>query len=101
MARKRKILGTIVSPRRGCMGFPGRVAIVTGAGSGIGRATAMVLAQVGVRVALCDIDRAALDNAADEIASVGVTPLTFELDVTNQARVEIVVGEVARTCGRL
>ena len=83
------------------MGFPGRVAMVTGAGSGIGRAAAMALAQAGVRVALCDIDRAALDGAADEIARVGVTPLSFELDVTNQARVETVVGDVARTCGKL
>jgi 2,3-dihydro-2,3-dihydroxybenzoate dehydrogenase len=83
------------------MGFPGRVAMVTGAASGIGRATAMALAQAGVRVALCDIERAPLDSAAAEIARVGVTPMTFELDVTDQARVESVVGDIARTCGKL
>lgn len=83
------------------MGFPGRVAMVTGAGSGIGRATATALAQAGVRVALCDIDRAGLDNAAAEIARVGVTPMVFELNVADQSRVEAVVGAIARTCGKL
>jgi len=83
------------------MGFPGKVAMVTGAGSGIGRATATALAQAGVRVALCDVNREALDSAATEIARVGVTPLAFELDVTDKARVDSVVGDVARTCGKL
>ena len=75
--------------------------MVTGAGSGIGLATARALAQAGVRVALCDVNRAALDSAATEIARIGVTPLTFELDVADSARVEAVVGDIARTCGKL
>jgi 2,3-dihydro-2,3-dihydroxybenzoate dehydrogenase len=75
--------------------------MVTGAGSGIGLATAQTLAQAGVRVALCDVNRAALDRAATEIGRIGVTPLTFELDVSDSARVEAVVGEIARTCGKL
>jgi len=83
------------------MGFPGKVAMVTGAGSGIGLASARALAQAGVRVALCDVNRAALDSAATEIARIGVTPLTFELDVADSARVEAVVGDIARTCGKL
>ena len=83
------------------MGFPGKVAMVTGAGSGIGLATARALAQAGVRVALCDVNRAALDSAATEIARIGITPLTFELDVTDSAHVEAVVGDIARTCGKL
>jgi 2,3-dihydro-2,3-dihydroxybenzoate dehydrogenase len=83
------------------MGFPGKVAMVTGAGSGIGLAAARALAQAGVRVALCDVNRAALDGAAVEIARVGVTPLTFELNVADHARVEAVIGEIARTCSKL
>jgi 2,3-dihydro-2,3-dihydroxybenzoate dehydrogenase len=83
------------------MGFPGQVAMVTGAGSGIGRATAKAMAQAGVRVALCEVNHEALDSAAAEIAQVGVTPLAFDLDVTEKARVEAVVGDIARTCGKL
>jgi 2,3-dihydro-2,3-dihydroxybenzoate dehydrogenase len=83
------------------MGFPGKVGMVTGAGSGIGLATARALAQAGVRVALCDVNRAALDSAATEIARLGVTPLTFELDVAESGRVDAVVGDIARTCGKL
>lgn len=83
------------------MGFPGKVAMVTGAGSGIGLATARALAQAGVRVALCDVNREALDSAATEIARIGITPLIFELNVTEHARVDAVVGDIARTCGKL
>jgi 2,3-dihydro-2,3-dihydroxybenzoate dehydrogenase len=83
------------------MGFPGKVAMVTGAGSGIGLATARALAEAGVRVALCDVNREALDKAASEVARLGITPLTCELDVTDRARVDAVVGDIARTCGKL
>jgi 2,3-dihydro-2,3-dihydroxybenzoate dehydrogenase len=83
------------------MGFAGKVAMVTGGGSGIGLAAARALAQAGVRVALCDVNRAALDSAATEIARIGITPLIFEVDVTDRARVDAVVGDIARTCGKL
>lgn len=83
------------------MGFEGKVAMVTGAGSGIGHATAKALAQAGARVALCDIARDALENVAGELAEGGEPPLTFELDVTDKARVDAVVGEIVRTCGQL
>jgi 2,3-dihydro-2,3-dihydroxybenzoate dehydrogenase len=83
------------------MGFPGKVAMVTGAGSGIGLATAMALAQAGVRVVLCDVNPEAIDRAAAEIARIGVTPLTFALDVADRVRVDGVVGDIARTCGKI
>jgi 2,3-dihydro-2,3-dihydroxybenzoate dehydrogenase len=83
------------------MGFPGKVAMVTGAGSGIGLASAKALAQAGVRVALCDVNRPALDQAASEIARTGITPLRFEVDVSDGAQVNAVVGDIARTCGKL
>jgi 2,3-dihydro-2,3-dihydroxybenzoate dehydrogenase len=83
------------------MGFPGKVAMVTGAASGIGLATARALAQAGVRVALCDVNRGALDSAAAEIARIGVTPLAIELDVADHARVDAMVGDIVRTCGKL
>jgi 2,3-dihydro-2,3-dihydroxybenzoate dehydrogenase len=83
------------------MGFPGKVAMVTGAGSGIGRATAKALVQAGVRVALCDVNRETLENAATELAQVGITPLSFELDVTDKARVNAAVAEIVCTCGKL
>ena len=75
--------------------------MVTGAGSGIGLATARALAQAGVRVALCDVDHEALDQAASGIARIGITPLSFELDVTDRAQINAVVGDIARTCGKL
>jgi 2,3-dihydro-2,3-dihydroxybenzoate dehydrogenase len=83
------------------MGFPGKVAMVTGAASGIGLATARALAQAGVRVALCDVNRQALDRATSEIGCIGITPLSFEVDVTNRVQVQTVVGDIARTCGKL
>jgi 2,3-dihydro-2,3-dihydroxybenzoate dehydrogenase len=75
--------------------------MVTGAASGIGRATAQALAQAGVRVALCDINREAVEATAAEIARIGVTPLTFVLDVMDHARVQAVVGDIALMCGKL
>jgi 2,3-dihydro-2,3-dihydroxybenzoate dehydrogenase len=83
------------------MGFPGKVAMVTGAGSGIGLATARALAQAGVKVALCDVNGEALGHAAGEIAHLGITPLSFALDVTDWSRIHAVVGDIVRTCGKL
>ena len=75
--------------------------MVTGAGSGIGLAIARALSQAGVRVALCDINRQALDQAASGIARIGITPLSFELDVTDATQVDAVVADITRTCGKL
>lgn len=66
-----------------------RIAVVTGAAHGIGRATAMLLAARGARVALLDVDAVALDATAEALratggsCSIGVVDLTVEEDVAN------------------
>ncbi len=63
----------------------GEVAVVTGAGSGIGRATALLFAREGARVLAADVNRA----AADETAAVGGDAVrAAEVDVTDEASVE-------------
>lgn len=72
----------------------GRIAVVTGAGSGIGRATALRLAREGARVVACDVDEAGLGTLADELGQAGDAAGTIEVlraDVTDQGDVEAVV----------
>ncbi len=69
-------------------GMHGSVAVVTGAGGGIGRAIALDLAAHGARVAAADIDPAGLAATADLLRGRGHEPLTRTLDVADPARVE-------------
>lgn len=63
--------------------FKGRVAVVTGGASGIGRALGFALAREGARVALADIDQGRLDTVAAEIvAQTGAEVRGFQVDVT-------------------
>lgn len=79
----------------------GRVAVVNGAGSGIGRAIADVLADAGARVALGDLDAAAAQAAASEITARGGTALAQRIDVAVRADHEALVGRALREWGRL
>ncbi len=79
----------------------GKKAIVTGAGSGIGRAIAIRLSEEGARVALADLDRDAAEGAASEIGEAGGETLVIETDVTRAGDVEALVGEVVRGWGGL
>ena len=75
-----------------------RVCIVTGGGSGIGRALSLELARRGDRVVVTDVD----EGAALEVAErIGVRGTSRRLDVTSEADVERVVGEVAQHHGRI
>ena len=66
----------------------GRVAIVTGAAMGIGRACAMRMAQQGARVVLADIDEAAGERTRGEIADAGGEAAFLRTDVTSMADME-------------
>lgn len=66
----------------------GRTSVVTGAGSGIGRAVARALSAEGSRVVFVDIDGAKAEVAAASIASTGGTALAFKADVADPQSVE-------------
>ncbi len=79
----------------------GQVAVITGAGSGIGRATATTLAAVGVRCVLGDINESALAETVDSIVSTGGTAISQRTDVTVRAEVDALVGKASQEYGRL
>ena len=76
-----------------------RVAIVTGAAGGMGRATAHLFADEGARVAVIDLDQTAVDRVVGEIEEVGGVGAGWALDVTDGDEVVRVVGEVAEHLG--
>jgi NAD(P)-dependent dehydrogenase (short-subunit alcohol dehydrogenase family) len=65
--------------------FKGKVAVITGAGSGIGRALAMRCAQEGMRVALVDVQEAKLQSLTAKLEAGGTQVLSRILDVSNAA----------------
>ena len=79
----------------------GQVAIVTGAGRGIGRATALRLAREGVSVAVVDINEANAKGVAEEIKSAAGTAHSLTVDVTDKADTERMVFETVECFGQL
>jgi len=83
------------------LSLEGRVAVVTGAGRGIGAATARLFAQAGAQVALLDSNSAGVTRTAEEIALAGGEALSFASDITDAFAVERVLDRVVDEWERL
>ncbi|MEU6913573.1 SDR family NAD(P)-dependent oxidoreductase [Streptomyces olindensis] len=81
--------------------FAGQVAFVTGAGSGMGLATARAFARSGAAVALTDVDETALNTAAEHLAAGGHRVLALTCDVSDEEQVAAAVDRTVETFGRL
>jgi 3-hydroxybutyrate dehydrogenase len=83
------------------MRLAGKVAIVTGAASGIGKGIAATFAKEGARVAIADIDKSAADATAREIVSAGGQAIGVAMDVTSEKAVDAGTAEVVKAFGAL
>ena len=79
----------------------GRVAFVTGAGRGIGAATALRMAEEGARVGLADVDMDACAQVVREVESLGAEALALHCDVSNADSVQQAVDQTGSRFGRL
>lgn len=79
----------------------GKVALITGAASGIGKAIALLYAKEGAAVAIADINQQAADAAAAEIEAAGGRAIGVVMDVTDEAAVNAGTEQVVAAFGRL
>ena len=82
-------------------GVEGRVALVTGASQGIGRACAMVLASGGAKVALCARSEERLRHVASEIAAAGGESAVFKIDVGSEDEIKAGVKAIVAQFGKV
>lgn len=81
--------------------FEGKVALVTGAASGLGLATAKAFAEAGAAVAMADCSGEAVQAASKELADKGYKTLAIVCDVAEDAQVEAMVQKTVAAFGRL
>ena len=83
------------------MKLKNKVAIITGAASGIGHATAVRFAAEGARVVVCDINRGGVDAVVSQLVASGAEALGFEVDVTNTAQIAQMVAATQQHFGSI
>lgn len=79
----------------------GKVALITGAGSGIGRATALAFAREGAKVVVADVEVTGGEQTVQLIRAAGGEAVFVKADVANAAEVEAMVKKAVETYGRL
>ena len=79
----------------------GKVAIITGAGGGIGSATARLMARRGARLLLADIDLGAAQRAAGEVEEAGGSALAVRLDLAEEASIAAMFDSALQAHGRI
>jgi 3-oxoacyl-[acyl-carrier protein] reductase len=78
-----------------------KISIITGAGQGIGRATALKFASEGAKVAVCDINVAAADDTASAVCEAGGEAAAWYVDVTDKESIAKMVSGVMAKWGRI
>ena len=81
--------------------FKGKVAVVTGGASGIGRATGQLLAEQGMKVVLADIERPALEATVAELRGQSLEVTGIPTDLTRWESVKAMADEAVRTYGKI
>ena len=79
----------------------GKVALVTGGGSGIGRQACLVFSREGAQVVVCDVALEGGEETVGQIKQAGGQAMFIQADVAQAAEVEAVVAKTVETCGRL
>ena len=83
------------------MRLKGKVSIITGAGRGIGQATALKFAREGALVVVCDLDQDSVDETVNAVRSAGGEAVGFLMDVTSAASIRAMVEGVVQRYGRI
>jgi 3-hydroxybutyrate dehydrogenase len=78
-----------------------KVAVITGAGSGIGREIALLYAREGAKVAVCDVNMAGAGETVDEIKKSDGQAMAVSMDVTSEQAVNAGIDQVAKQWGRI
>jgi NAD(P)-dependent dehydrogenase (short-subunit alcohol dehydrogenase family) len=91
----------VTPDHRNPLDFSGKVALVTGASSGMGLATARAFAEAGAAVVLADVREEAVNAAAQQLVASGHQALAIRCDVSDDAQVAAMVQQTIGAFGRL
>jgi len=83
------------------MDMTGKIVVVTGGASGIGKATCLEYAENGASVVVCDMNLEGAQKVADQINSMGKKAIAFKMDVTSESDTQAMVDLTVKTFGRL
>jgi len=83
------------------MRLTGKVAMVTGGGTGIGRAIVLAMAREGADILVPDIQLANAEAVVGEVRALGRTAVAQQVDVTKESQIQTAIREGIRACGRI
>ncbi|QCJ44630.1 glucose 1-dehydrogenase [Bacillus sp. S3] len=83
------------------MNFEGKIAFITGAGRGIGKTAALLLAKYGADIVACDLNFSNLKETAEEVEALGRRAIISEVNVTNKVDIDKAVQQAVEEFGRI
>ncbi|MBW8381176.1 MAG: SDR family NAD(P)-dependent oxidoreductase, partial [Youngiibacter sp.] len=83
------------------MRLSGKIALVTGAAQGIGKATALKFAAEGAKVVICDVRLGSMDEISAELKDMNAEFLAYEVNVVNRDQIQAMVNDVVSKWGKI